>query len=277
MKSPTQVRPAPVRVAVSARLLHAPPAEMGLRDKKLQYLEESISDWLFRHDALPFVIPSPDSRWPADATTDFERRLTPYADLLDGLLLQGGSDMSPTSYGQTPLQPAWAGDLPRDLYELALVRLFRARGKPILGICRGAQLLNVAFGGTLFQDIETQVAGVRGHVDRPRYDLNRHAVELVAGSWLADWYRPSRHGVVCSIHHQSVDRLGDGLVVEAYGHGDSIVEAFRSARDPYIVGIQWHPEFHHDGELLSSGPIMESFLAACRAAVEAGLSKSERT
>ena len=120
------------------------------------------------------MIPSP-----AGDTQKGDVTLADYADWLDGLVLQGGADVSPTSYGETPLQPKWGGDRIRDDYEIALLDAFAERGKPVLGICRGLQLINVAFGGTLLQDIATQQPGALEHRDAEIYDRNFHGVEFV--------------------------------------------------------------------------------------------------
>ncbi len=101
--------------------------------------------------ALALVIPSPDG-----PTKRGDVTLHDYAAMLDGLVLQGGSDVWPGSYGEEPLKPEWSGDRVRDEYEIALLRAFIDAGKPVLGVCRGLQVINVAFGGTLYQDIATQ-------------------------------------------------------------------------------------------------------------------------
>ena len=100
-------------------------------------------------------------------------------------MLQGGNDIAPETYGESPLNPAWAGDRVRDNYEIALFREFVAQGKPVLGVCRGCQLVNVALGGTLYQDIATQVSKSLQHVSDERYDKFFHHLRVREGSWLA--------------------------------------------------------------------------------------------
>ena len=184
-------------------------------------------------------------------------RVSDYAHALDGLVLQGGADISPVAYGEEPLRPEWAGDRIRDLYEIELVQGFIEAGKPVLGICRGAQLINVAFGGSLHQDI----AGHR----TDDYEKHRHEMRIEAGTRLGRVYRGIERALVTSIHHQAIGRLGRGLEVEAWSEPDGHVEAIRAAGERYVAGVQWHPEFHPaNPALLDSGPMLQDFLEAAR-------------
>src|SRR5262249_17785830 len=157
-----------------------------------------------------------------------------YVGDLDGLLLHGGADVCPVSYREEPLRPEWEGDELRDAYELELVRAFVAAGKPVLGICRGHQLLNVAFGGTLWQDQREQGATDRIHRSQERYDRNVHRVEIETGSGLAALYPGRSSVIVNSIHHQAVKDVGDGLTIEARSD-DGLVEALRATGTPGYV------------------------------------------
>lgn len=251
----------PLRIGLSARLMHQPPAELGFRGKTLQYLEQSIAHWIMAHGALAVMVPT------LAFDAEVERRrvgVHHYVELLDGLLLQGGADVSPTSYGQQPLRPEWRGDPLRDRYEIELIDGFLGAGKPILGICRGCQLLNVCLGGSLYQDILSQRPESRAHVDAALYDQLHHGLSLEPGSRLAQIYAeaagPAR---VNSIHHQAVDRLGSDLEVEARCAEDGLVEAIRARGGNFVAGVQWHPEFHAEGTgLLPAEPLMNAFLAA---------------
>ena len=159
-------------------------------------------------------------------------------------MLHGGSDVWPGSYGEEPLKPEWSGDRIRDEYEIALLRAFIDAGKPVLGVCRGLQVINVAFGGTLYQDITTQQPGSLTHRDAALYDQNFHEIELVSGTRLAALYRESRAPRVNSVHHQGVKKLADGFTVEATSPDDGMVEAMRWTGGSYVNAVQWHPEFH---------------------------------
>jgi putative glutamine amidotransferase len=189
---------------------------------------------------------------------------------LDGLVLQGGADVCPRTYGEEPLLSEWEGDERRDRYEIELIHRFREARKPVLGVCRGAQVINVAFGGTLFQDIGTQVETELVHRDWEPYDENRHNIELVDGTGLADLYPGVTTAAVNSVHHQSVKDLGDELVVEARSTDDGVIEAVRlvDGEGSYITGVQWHPEWvdeRHD--LLPSRPLLDEFLERARLGV----------
>lgn len=258
----------PLRIGLSTRLMHKVPAELGFRGKTLQYLEQTFAHWIMAHGALALMVPT--LGYDAEVS---RRKVQPthYVDALDALMLQGGADVSPGMYGQQPIRPEWAGDPVRDAYEVELIEAFIAAGKPVLGVCRGHQLINVAFGGSLYQDILTQRPGAIAHVNREAYDRHHHRVRFEPGSRLAALYPGQDEVVVNSIHHQAIDRLGNGLMVEALGVEDGVIEAVRGTGRSYVVGVQWHPEFHwrhHDR--LDPEPLMGEFLRAAAARAAAG-------
>lgn len=252
----------PLRIGISARLMHHVPSELGFRNKSLQYIEASLAHWVMAHGAVAFMVPAVthDSRHAAR-----HLKVEHVVQELDALVLQGGADVAPETYGQKPLKDEWRGDVVRDRYEMALLRCFLAQKKPVLGVCRGAQLLNVAFGGTLYQDIATQCPSAHEHIDVDLYDQFEHDVTFIQGSPLAELYPKSTQLRVTSIHHQAVAELGKSIEVEAVSTLDGLVEAFRWNGDAYARGVQWHPEFHHDRHALAdSSPIMLDFLRASR-------------
>ncbi|KAF3995958.1 type 1 glutamine amidotransferase [Glaciimonas immobilis] len=254
-----------LKIGVSARIFHPEDGAKGLRGRTLQYLEESIAQWVMSRDVLVFMIPTVNTNGLVHPSSI---RLRDYAKHLDGLVLQGGADVSPQSYAEAATRPEWGGDRVRDMYELELLHEFIEAGKPVLGICRGCQLINVALGGTLYQDIATDVPSSIAHVN-DKYDQLHHAIHFPAGSSLATLFSDSdknKEWVVNSIHHQAVKDLGRDLTVEAVSGVDNITEAIRYRKAPFVMGLQWHPEFHRAGgpQLLDCTPILDGFLRAAR-------------
>jgi putative glutamine amidotransferase len=252
-----------LKIGISARIYHPAPNSSGIARRTLQYLEQSVAHWVMSRDVLVFMVPT------VDAEGIIHRgniRLSDYARHLDGLVLQGGADIAPKTYGEEALQPDWAGDRVRDAYEMELLHEFVESGKPVLGLCRGAQLLNVALGGTLYQDIQQQVAGAIAHTDKDSYDHHSHDIVIEPDSMMAALYPDHPRARVNSIHHQAIRTLGRDLVVEAYSAPDHVIEAIRMAGRNYVFGVQWHPEFIRPGDedLLDPTPILDDFLGAVR-------------
>ena len=250
------------RIGISVCFFHADAKRPIFTGKTLQYVEQSIVHWVQSAGALALVIPSPDG-----PTKRGDVTLRDYASMLDGLVLHGGSDVSPSSYGETPLQPEWSGDRVRDDYEIALLRAFVDARKPVLGVCRGLQVINVAYGGTLYQDIATQLPGSQTHRDASLYDQNFHEIEFVPETRLCSLYPGIKRARVNSVHHQSVKKLADGFIVEAVATDDEMIEAVRWNGSSYVAAVQWHPEFHDwkSSETLSGDPILADFLGATNA------------
>lgn len=252
----------PLRIGLSARIYHPQAGATGLQSKSLQYLEQSVAHWIMSREVMVFMIPSVSGDGIMHRSSI---RLSDYPEYLDGLVLQGGADLSPQSYGEEALHPDWAGDRVRDAYEMELLHEFMEAGKAVLGICRGAQLINVALGGTLYQDIATQMEAANAHIHTD-YDTHKHVVEWSGQSGLARLYPGMSGGSVVSIHHQAVKTLGRGLQVDAASPEDGIIEAIRLDGKNYVLGVQWHPEFHPPGDpdLLDCTPILDEFLNAAR-------------
>lgn len=250
-----------LKIGISARLFHPESGSLGLRSKTLQYLEESIAQWVMSRDVLVFMIPTVNTNGMVHPSNI---RLRDYAKHLDGLVLQGGADVSPQSYAEAATRPEWNGDRVRDMYELELLHEFIEHGKPVLGICRGCQLINVAFGGSLYQDIASDVPSAIAHVN-DLYDNNFHELQFPPGSSLTGML-DTRTSLVNSIHHQAIKDLGRDLQIEAISMTDQIVEAVRYKKAPFVMGLQWHPEFHRasGAALLDCTPILDNFLRASR-------------
>lgn len=160
-------------------------------------------------------------------------------DHLDGLLLAGGADLDPATYGEPPHAEIGTTWPERDRFEVALTRGALARGLPLLGICRGMHLLNVACRGTLDQHLPDRL----GHADHRHTpgSFGDHEVRLEPGS-LAARATGAEHEAVKSHHHQGVNELGDGLEVTGWSEPDGIPEAIELRERPFALGVLWHPE-----------------------------------
>ncbi|GAA1415870.1 gamma-glutamyl-gamma-aminobutyrate hydrolase family protein [Streptomyces thermospinosisporus] len=160
---------------------------------------------------------------------------------LDGLVIAGGPDIEPVHYGAEPDPRTGPPARARDAWELALIRAALKRELPLLGICRGMQLLNVALGGTLVQHID-------GHAGTPGV-FGRHPVKPVPGTRYASIVPEETE--VPTYHHQSVDRLGTGLIPSAHAE-DGTAEAIELPKAPWTLGVQWHPEMDDDLRVVQS-------------------------
>ncbi len=181
---------------------------------------------------------------------------------LDGLLLSGGSDLDPGYYGERPL-PELGPTIPeRDSFEVPLLELALRRGLPIFGICRGMQLLNVALGGTLYQDLPSQWGrGVLKHrQETPKWQPT-HEVEIRDDAYLAE-VMDGRLLKVNSYHHQGIKDLADGLVVSARS-SDGVAEAVeaRDLSERWLVGVQWHAEAMRSADPIQ-GNLFEAHVSA---------------
>lgn len=164
---------------------------------------------------------------------------------VDGLLLTGGEDVDPCLYGQPRAEKCGEPNTARDETEISLVLAARDLGKPLLAICRGPQLLNVALGGTLIQDIPSEVPGALNHNADNDRDSRVHPVSIEPGSLTAKAIGATEVSVN-SLHHQSVAELGDGLRVTARSP-DGIIEAIEwDGDDWWAMAVQWHPEEMND-------------------------------
>jgi putative glutamine amidotransferase len=193
---------------------------------------------------IPVVLPSVAP----EQAGDFVARL-------DGVLLSGGADVDPHAYGAEPHPKLGEVDLARDRFEIALVKAARTAGLPVFGVCRGMQVANVAFGGTLVQDIPAQVPAAIQHT-QSTVDLHQpsHAVTLVPGTHLHALVGAGS-ARVNSFHHQCVDRMADGFRVTARS-SDGVLEAMEHVDGAWFQCVQWHPE------RLASDPVTRSLFRA---------------
>jgi putative glutamine amidotransferase len=203
--------------------------------------------------AIPWLVPLID-----------DETLRGIYDSLDGVFLPGGADIDPVSYGTAPHPLCDKTDRERDRVELALARWAMEEGKPVLGVCRGMQLINLAAGGTLYQDIAEQLPGSIKHDYFPyggsnlRRDYLAHDVDVAPDSRLAEVFGEGALQVN-SMHHQGVRAVGGGLAVSAVAP-DGLVEGLESANGGYVVGVQWHPEALTDSQK-AARRLFEGFVA----------------
>jgi putative glutamine amidotransferase len=209
-----------VRIGITAA-----PGRNG--DRPAEVLNRAYVDAVVRVGALPLVLPVLD---PAYTGT--------VLDAVDALVLSGGGDVDPRRYGQDPVPEVYGVDERRDEWELALARAALGRGVPVLAVCRGMQVLNVAFGGTLVQDLASiteddhRVAELRDRVV--------HHVDVEPVSKLVEVLGAERIGAN-TLHHQAVCDVGAGLRAVAWAH-DGTIEAIESEDARPVLGVQWHPE-----------------------------------
>jgi putative glutamine amidotransferase len=217
-------------------------ARWSVWDQHAYLLPRSYIDAVQRAGGLALMLP-PDER--AREAPD------EVLDLLDGLILAGGADIDPAAYGETAHSET-RGTVPeRDDFEIALARRALERDLPLLGICRGMQLMNVATGGTLLQHLPES----HGHHEHRRnpgsFDGADHDVRLTDGS-LAARAAGEVHHATKSHHHQGVDRIGDGLEVTGWSAIDELPEAFEAPDRRFALGVQWHPEADKTSRLIAA-------------------------
>ncbi|USS93234.1 gamma-glutamyl-gamma-aminobutyrate hydrolase family protein [Fructilactobacillus ixorae] len=193
------------------------------------YTARVFIDVLQKHGVVPIMIPMTQPEM-----------IPEYGALIDGLIIPGGQDVHPKLFAETSTQAETAHYLPHDYFEMSLVQEMMKHEKPILGICRGLQVINVTLGGSLHQDLATDFPdSPLEHVAYAQPQAEIHAIDVEPTSVVAQ--AMGAHPQVNSIHHQAVKRVATPLHVTARAHDDGVVEAVENA-DASIVGVQWHPE-----------------------------------
>jgi putative glutamine amidotransferase len=236
-------------------------ARWGMWDQEAVLLSRSYVEAVQHAGALVLMLP-PDNLLLDDPGEAL--------DLLDGLVLAGGSDIDPASYGEQA-HPETLDTVPeRDRFEIALVRAAIERDLPVLGICRGMQLINVAYGGTLLQHLPERF----GHHEHLRlagtFDGADHDVDLLEGT-LAARAAGETHHATKSHHHQGIDRLGDGLQVSGCSSMDGLPEAIEMPDRRFVLGVQWHPEADDTSRVVGALVVEAERHMRARLAVEAAV------
>jgi putative glutamine amidotransferase len=207
-------------------------AQWGVWDQRAALLPFSYVQAIQRAGGLAMMVP-PDPKLEEDPDQ--------LLDLIDGLILAGGNDIDPACYGANPHPETREPVTERDRAELALTRRAVQRDLPVLGICRGMQLLNVALGGTLLQHLPDEVGHGAHRLNPGSFDGSDHDVRLEPGSLAARAAGEELHSTK-SHHHQGIDRLGTGLVITGCSTLDSLPEAIEAPEKEFVLGVQWHPE-----------------------------------
>lgn len=203
-------------------------------------LSDDYSQGIEAAGGLPVVIP-----YVANEVT-----LGDLATRLDGLVLTGGEDVDPSMFGEEPRHGQGTVVVERDKMEIALVQMMRAQGKPILGICRGIQIVNVALGGTLYQDLLRQWKGQIQHAQLAARNHLSHRVKIAPDSKLSSCFGGETTIRVNSFHHQAVKNIAPSLQAVAWD-AEGLVEAVESLNEPFVLAVQWHPEnLWHDNPVV---------------------------
>ncbi|MFY0625504.1 MAG: gamma-glutamyl-gamma-aminobutyrate hydrolase family protein [Reichenbachiella sp.] len=223
--------------------------------KTLSYIENDMARYVSKEGVMPVLIPHLE-----------DNILYPLIDEMDGIIMQGGHDIAPETYGETPIGK-WKGDAIRDKFELKILDYAIKNSKPVFGICRGFQLMNVYFGGTLFQDTLTQNEMANEHRSAELYDTVKHPIYFEKGSLLDHIYAGTKNHYVNSVHHQAVKQLGNDLEIYAKSD-DGLIEAFGYTKEKNgkVFGVQWHPEFSHTlkEEIINAEILLNAFLENCK-------------
>jgi putative glutamine amidotransferase len=215
--------------------MYKEPGRIVFGPKNLAYIECDMFSYVSQKGILPILLP--------DLPLD---RLEGILEEMDGFVFQGGSDLAPETYGESPIVPGkWLGDAYRDAYELRIMDYAVKNNKPVLAICRGFQLMNVYFGGSLYQDITTQLPEAIQHRDADKYDSLIHELVFEKGKTLDLIYQGVDHLVVNSVHHQGVMVIGEGLATLARSKEDGKVRYEHVQKTTQTGGNNGKPEELH--------------------------------
>ncbi|HMP03249.1 MAG TPA: gamma-glutamyl-gamma-aminobutyrate hydrolase family protein [Gemmatales bacterium] len=216
--------------------------------------------WIMGQRYIKSLVQEGAVPWPIPLLMDDEATLRAIYDRLDGVFLTGGVDVDPSFYEENKAPECGRTDLPRDWTEIRLIRWCIADHKPLFGVCRGVQVINVAVGGTLFQDVQAHRLGSIKHDYFPNpensftRDMLIHKVRVDPSTRLAGLLGAAEVEVN-SMHHQGIKELGQNLVASAWSP-DGLIEGLEGTNGSFLLGVQWHPE-----ELTESSPPMRRLFA----------------
>lgn len=215
----------------------------------LNYINADYIRYIEKADMIPMVLP----------TLSNLSLIAEIVARIDGLLLTGGDDVYAEVYGEKVIPGDWRIDAPRTFMEIALIKEARKQNKPVYAICRGCQMLNVAMGGTLYQDVTQQVQHAIQHRSLEKPNWNSHEIQIKEDSLLYKILRRKRYSVNTS-HHQAIKDLAHGLRVAATA-ADGIIEAIEDPQTNFFLGVQWHPETMKDDT--TSLELLKAFIEQC--------------
>ncbi|RLE57100.1 MAG: gamma-glutamyl-gamma-aminobutyrate hydrolase family protein [Candidatus Methanomethylicota archaeon] len=223
-------------------------------DREVYLIRENYVEAVVRSGGIPIILPATEN-------ADINKIIS----MIDGLLLSGGGDIDPYIYGEAPTPRLGRVDPVRDLFEIGLAKKAFEMEKPTLAICRGIQVLNVAAGGTLFQDLSSQLKNTIKHrwYSQGGYDAPpSHPAHLVRISKDSKLYKIFGREIlrVNSFHHQAVKRIGEKFKATAWAE-DGVIEAIEYLGDTFILGVQWHPERMINGEMIK---LFKAFIEAAK-------------
>lgn len=242
---------APV-IGITADLSGFPSDRKHSQSEPVFFLPQRYVSAVRQAGAIALILPANDS----------SGALRRYMNLLDGLVISGGNfDIHPRYYGERPINELGIIKPQRTEFELELATLALKRDLPVLGICGGAQAINVALGGSLYQDIATQLPDAGEHQQSARRTIPGHRVQVQKRTRLHKIIgRQSLE--VNTTHHQAIKKLGRGLVINAVA-GDGVIEGIESTRHQFVLGLQWHPEVLAPRQMLQQR-IFLALAAICR-------------
>ncbi len=245
-------QPSKPLIGITPDVGRSPAVRSANRGEPLVVLQERYARAILEAGGIPLILsvfPSPTA-------------IRELLDRLDGVLLSGGNfDIHPRLYGEEPIQTLGEIKEERTQFELGLLSSALERDLPLLGVCGGAQAINVALGGSLYQDIASQIPNAGEHQQGALKDKGGHKIKVHDGTKLKQIV--GREDLeVNTTHHQAVKKLGKGLIVNATAE-DGIIEGIESKEHSFVLGVQWHPEFLTDRDL-SQKKIFASFISACK-------------
>lgn len=215
--------------------IQEPEKRILYQDKSLHLAEASLIETVEKFGHTAVILP---------VHNNFNHNIDKLISIIDGLILSGGTDVSCELYNETLLNERWKGQIKRDKFEIELLNKAKEKNIPVLGICRGLQLINVAYGGSLYQDIVMYKEGSHPHRNQELYDKLGHNTRVIHDSPLYKLLAKEQI-YTNSVHHQGIKELGYNLEIMAYSD-DDVIEAIFDPRYDFLWGVQWHPEWLPD-------------------------------